>query len=398
MALDQEPSLSSERYSEFGNYGVYEQYGSVIATNLELPVGVYGSYEEPIGEFITTGLVLPGDSGSPIFTPSIFGPLAIGNVFATAYFSDGEFNSWVAVPGSSTLEDFPFLYTGPATIGENIESIIYIDSLKSIELGGGPITVNTAVSPEHCPSPSVELSASSFVGPYHLNGNASFKSGVLQLSSLAPNESSSVYWNSPFPVNSPFETHFAFLMSGTPGNNFPPADGFSFIIQNSPEGLSALGGHGEDLGFAGYKPPGYQGQANAIVNSLEVEFNDFYNYPYDPTVSNHVAIMTNGELESECQPNSSIFGCNNYSYGVVDSSNSTSLWGRKLYCWIDYDGQSIKVYLNTEDSKPSELVVTRYVGSLVKLLGNSNYAYAGFAASTGTFYQNTEILSWQPLS
>jgi hypothetical protein len=38
-----------------------------------------------------------------------------------------------------------------------------------------------------------------------------------------------------------------------------------------------------------------------------------------------------------------------------------------------------------------------YIGSLSKILGNSNYAYAGFTGSTGTFYQNTYIYSWQPL-
>jgi|GEM_PF-4070588 len=186
--------------------------------------------------------------------------------------------------------------------------------------------------------------------------------------------------------------------NGSPGPNYPPADGFSFIIQNSPQALHALGGYGEDLGFAGYQPPGYIGKPNAITNSLVVEFNDFYNYPYDPTLLNHVAIMTDGQLENECGPGSSLFNCpNNYSYGVVNINNSSSLWGRVLYCWIKYDGSYLSVYLNTQNTMPAQPVVTRYIGSLSKILGNSNYAYAGFTGSTGTFYQNTYIYSWQPL-
>ena len=80
------------------------------------------------------------------------------------------------------------------------------------------------------------------------------------------------------PVANGFTTQFTFQLSSG-GGLF--ADGFAFVIQNSPAGIGALG----TTGMGGFL--GYQG----LTNSLAIEFDTFQN-DWDPN-ANHVAIQSN---------------------------------------------------------------------------------------------------------
>ena len=62
------------------------------------------------------------------------------------------------------------------------------------------------------------------------------------------NTASAVWLNTPVAVSAPFTASFTYTMSATSGT---PADGVAFVLQNSPNGTSALGLGGGDDGYTG---------------------------------------------------------------------------------------------------------------------------------------------------
>ncbi len=62
------------------------------------------------------------------------------------------------------------------------------------------------------------------------------------------NTASAVWLNTPVAVSAPFTASFTYTMSATSGT---PADGVAFVLQNSPNGTSALGSAGYNDGYTG---------------------------------------------------------------------------------------------------------------------------------------------------
>jgi hypothetical protein len=170
-------------------------------------------------------------------------------------------------------------------------------------------------------------------------------------------------------VGNGFTTQFTFSISAINGGQV--ADGFAFVIQNSPAGTSALGTTGQG-GFIGYQ---------GLTNSLAVEFDTFQN-SWDPN-ANHVAIQSNGMAANSSDHTSAALLAINA--GIANLSD-----GATHAVKITYDGNStLLVYLD------GNLVLT---GSSVNLgnlgLDPGGNAVVGFTAATGASRETTSILSW----
>jgi hypothetical protein len=196
---------------------------------------------------------------------------------------------------------------------------------------------------------------------------------VLRLTLDAKQESSYAFASQAVPIES-FSTAFAFRLSD-PGGEADPnghvgGDGFTFAIQ--PLGAKLGGDLGSGLGISGVDP------------SVAVEFdtwdNDCAEYPSvcDPS-SNHIGVDIDGDVHSVVTANVS---------PAMDN-------GKEWYAWIDYDGETLEIRLNETTARPTKPQLSHTV-DLPKTLGitASEKAFVGFTASTGTSFQNQDILSW----
>ena len=106
-----------------------------------------------------------------------------------------------------------------------------------------------------------------------MNGSASVSGTGLQLTNGGSSEAGSAFYTTPVNIQA-FTTNFSFKLTD------PVADGFTFTIQNA--GLTALGGIGGSLGYAG------------IGESVAIKFDLFQNAG-DPS-NNSTGIFVDGGL------------------------------------------------------------------------------------------------------
>ena len=104
-----------------------------------------------------------------------------------------------------------------------------------------------------------------------MNGSAPVSGTALQLTTRESDEAGSAFYTTPVNIQA-FTTNFKFQLTN------PVADGFTFTIQNA--GLTALGGIGGSLGYAG------------IGNSVAIKFDLFQNAG-DPS-DNSTGIFVDG--------------------------------------------------------------------------------------------------------
>ncbi len=197
-----------------------------------------------------------------------------------------------------------------------------------------------------------------------LNGSASISGSALQ---LTPSEGGygSAFFTAPLIVteDTSFKTSFEFRIRDGQGTN--GADGFTFVIQNSPTQLTALSTvAGEGLGYQG------------TSNSLAIEF-DTYKNEFDIN-NNHIAVLTNGNVRLPLAVRSAPMDLNS---------------GNSIFVWVDYNGNGnqLSIYLSNNNQKPDEAWLTASV-DLRALVGSQ--AYLGFTASTGGLTNRHEILNW----
>ncbi len=197
-----------------------------------------------------------------------------------------------------------------------------------------------------------------------LNGDTALENGALRLTRAVNNLRGSAYFATPMPINATtsFQTSFGFTLDGGQGSS--GADGFSFIIQNSPAGAGAISSAaGGSLGYLG------------IDRSLVIEF-DTYQNPGEVS-NNHVSVVINGSPTALITRNSNI------------DFNS----GATLRAWIDYNGdaQSLAVYVSNGATKPATALLVTSV-NLEAIVGNQGYL--GFTAATGGASNRHRILDW----
>ncbi|QEG02814.1 Quinoprotein glucose dehydrogenase B precursor [Stieleria maiorica] len=199
-----------------------------------------------------------------------------------------------------------------------------------------------------------------------LNRDARISNGKLQLTSAVPQQRGSAYFTTPISVDADtsFQATFAARFDG--GQGSAGGEGLAFIIQNSPGGTA-----GQDIG----NYPG--GLAyNAQQNSIGIELDTFRNV-YEQ-YSGEITFTVNGVMVNPHRTIQSPYDLND---------------GRTYYTWVDYNGQSdsLSVYISDVNEKP-QFALMKTTLQLNGIVGNQ--AYVGFAAATGSAYNNTYIQSW----
>lgn len=217
-----------------------------------------------------------------------------------------------------------------------------------------------------------------------LNGNAVQAGTALRVSASASYELGSVYHDQPTRVASGFSTTFEFQITQTTNGG---ADGMTFIVQNSADGLAALGDDGSAMGYAENSSPG-----SAIENCLVVEF-DTWSSGFGDVDDNHVSVHTGGTGDNSFDEA--------YSLAQVSVPNDMSD-GTVHVALIRYAGGILEVYV---DDLVTPLISVPWdfatggtytgggaAGGLSLINGES--AYVGFTAANGGAWENHDVLSW----
>jgi len=199
--------------------------------------------------------------------------------------------------------------------------------------------------------------------------------------------STGAVWHDKVPVNKGFFTEFSFRISGGVDKyvdeDYPGADGFAFVIQNSSP--DAIGANGGSMGY------------NAIPNSFVVEYDtykddsDFSDNFHDPN-ENHIAVFCNNT-----EPNSPDHASNAH-IATNDSIIPLVPDGRIFFSMIEYniDINTLKIWLDSTNNfnLPPVLVVEDINISEMLVLDCEEFAWVGFTSATGNAYEKHEILSW----
>ena len=193
-----------------------------------------------------------------------------------------------------------------------------------------------------------------------LNGNASQVANSIQLTPNANWQAGSAFFNDTVPLanDGSFRSAFSFSML----SNVNGADGMTFVIQDDPNGASAIGSNGSSLGF------------NGIANGVAIEF-DTYNS--GEINDNHIAIAS-GTLSNDIVVGESPFDLND---------------GSTYYAWVDYNGlsDSLSVYISDSATKPDYPLIKATL-DLTTLVGDD--VYFGFTAATGGAGNAHRVSSW----
>jgi len=96
------------------------------------------------------------------------------------------------------------------------------------------------------------------------------------------------YSRSKLDLESPFEISFDIYLGDKDDEG---ADGIAFMIHNDPRQFEAYGTWGEGLGYGRMAP---WGNGNAIVPSVAVEFDTYFNIRQNDPQSDHIAYLENG--------------------------------------------------------------------------------------------------------
>ena len=187
-----------------------------------------------------------------------------------------------------------------------------------------------------------------------LNGSAGLSNGLLQLTNGGSNEAGSAWFNSTVSITQ-FTNDFAFQLVN------PNADGITFTIQNA--GLTALGGMGGNLGYAG------------IANSVAVKF-DLYNNSGEG--SNSTGLYQNGAVPAMPASDLTSSGINLHS-------------GDKLTVHMTYNGSTLA--MTVTDGTTGAVYSNSWSINIPQVIG-SNTAFVGFTGGTGGTTATQNIQTW----
>jgi hypothetical protein len=212
-----------------------------------------------------------------------------------------------------------------------------------------------------------------------LNGNAAQVNSTIRLTPTAASQKGSAWHQTKQAVEDGFETTFQFQITPQSATG-AGADGFVFVIHNSPAGTGALGGHGKVIGYGAV-----DGGSNAVMNSIGIEFDTWNNNTSsvdfgDPN-DNHIAVhrLT---MATEKQTTANRLGYNSTIPPLED--------GEIHNVKITYEPGTLRVYL--DDMTTSKLNLALNLATAITLDGGK--AFVGFTSGTGSASSNHDILSW----
>jgi Bacterial lectin/Chitobiase/beta-hexosaminidase C-terminal domain/Fn3 associated len=196
------------------------------------------------------------------------------------------------------------------------------------------------------------------------NGSAILSNSQLELTNGGQTESGSVFFTTPMNIAS-FTTNFTFQLTSA------VADGFTFTIQNSSAGVTALGPTGGGLGYG----PNAVGGTGGISNSVAVKF-DLYSNNGEGTDS--TGLYVNGA--SPTTPATDMT-----SSGVVLTSGDT------MAVQITYNGTTLTMTIT--DSTVNKTFTASWPINIPQTIGG-NTAFVGFTGGTGGFTAIQKIETW----
>ncbi len=215
------------------------------------------------------------------------------------------------------------------------------------------------------PAPSINFATDFTTSTgFQFNGSAAFTNSQLELTNGGGTEAGSVFFTTPVNISN-FITSFTFQLTSA------QADGFTFTIQNSSAGVTALGPTGGGLGYG----PGAPGGTPGISNSVAVKY-DLYNNAGEGTDS--TGLYTNGA--SPTTPATDMT-----SSGVILSS------GDVMAVQITYNGTTLTMTIT--DSTANKTFTTSWPINIPTTIGG-NTAYVGFTGGTGGETAIQNIKTW----
>ena len=218
-----------------------------------------------------------------------------------------------------------------------------------------------------------------FASPHDLNivGDAHLQAAALRLTDARINIAGAAWYSEKEPVAQGFDTTFQFKLTrqGGLGNG---ADGFAFVVQNSDPstvaGRGSAGGWGFGDGHRNRNRPG-------IPRALAVFFDTFKNEEdHDPS-DNYIVICNNGGPRQMRWPPRRLKFTRGLPVFLKDGQTHTAR--------ILYKAPVISVFL---DDLSTPVLISPVDLSLVT--DEDGRAFVGFTASTGSGWENHDILSW----
>ncbi len=193
---------------------------------------------------------------------------------------------------------------------------------------------------------------------------------VLRLTAAQPSQSGSAFSLATVDATS-FSTHFRFRITSPGGaifdcNSESGADGIVFVVQSIS---SSVGGVGAGIGYQG------------IDRSVGVEFDTWCNALNNDPSSNHIGIDINGNTDHG--PSAP------FAVAVSPNFDNGELW----YAWVDYDGTTLRAYLNQSPVQPFQPVVSRTLDLVATL--QQPTGYVGFTSATGAAWGDHDVVYWE---
>jgi hypothetical protein len=256
--------------------------------------------------------------------------------------------------GSTPTPGSP-VYSGPFTVSAS-------QTVTAVALAAGDILSGSTSAVYTIQSPSLSYPTGFTPQGLALNGGASVKGTVLQLTDGGKSETRSAYFTSPMNVQA-FTTNFHFQLTSA------FADGFTFVIQN--QGLTALGAPTSGLGYGLMA----NGTGASIGKSIAIKF-DIHNDSGEGTDS--TGLYLDGASPTTPYTNLSTTGI-----------KLTS--GHVIYAQLTYNGTNLSLTLT--DTTTGSTVTEVYPVNIPAAVGG-NTAYFGFTAASGGSVAIQNILDW----
>jgi autotransporter-associated beta strand protein len=190
-------------------------------------------------------------------------------------------------------------------------------------------------------------------------GNAFLASNVLQLTSAANNQATSAFYNVPVQPTGGFTASFVYQMTPNGG----PADGVTFVLQNDPRGVSALGAAGGGLGYGG------------ITSSMAIALNIYAG----AGGGRGTQLLTGGNITNNINPNGG--------FNILTS-------GDPIQVVLSYNvAQQTLVETATDKLTGVSGTANFYGANLANILGGTS-AFVGFTGATGGANAQQQVSSF----